>query len=108
MSRKVKVVSIPDTDSNDMHTLIEFFTNSGTPEQKQLARFATLAFRTSKEFALGLAEVQEQLSNLHVYIKYVLLDLEATKREKLALKNLLADLVKKEEENDENDENEVG
>lgn len=80
--------------------LISEFENSSDPQQKKMATYAKQMRRSHKEIANALTHFQESMDYLRVCIKYLLFDLEATKREKDRLRNLL--LEQEDEDYDSN------
>lgn len=62
---------------------------SGHPEAGKLAKKAKKIHVSQKEFAKSLDALQASLDNLRICIKYLMFDLEATRRENKYLRKLL-------------------
>lgn len=71
--------------------LIEEFEKSPNVGQKQMAAYAKQVRKTRKEIEKSIAGMQESLDYLRVCIKYMVFDLEATRRENDYLRQLLAE-----------------
>lgn len=64
------------------------------PEQKKLIMLAKKTHNSHKKIKKSVSNLQESLDYLRVSIKYLLFDLEATRRENTYLKKLLEDKKK--------------
>lgn len=62
-----------------------------TPEQKKLILLTRRTTQSHKKLKNSISGLQESLDYLRVSIKYLLFDLEATRRENTYLKKLLED-----------------
>lgn len=62
-----------------------------TFEQKKIIMLAKQSKETQKNLENSISSLQESLDYLRISIKYLLFDLEATRRENVYLKKLLGD-----------------
>ena len=75
--------------SDQVDNLIGELEKSGHPGAKELAKKAKKIHVTQEEFAKSISALQESLDYLRVCIKYMVFDLEATRRENKYLRALL-------------------
>ena len=59
------------------------------PDKQKLVKLAKHTSKCHKELKKNIARLQESLDFLRVSVKYLVFDLEATRRENLSLKKLL-------------------
>lgn len=75
--------------SDQVDNLIGELENSGRPGAKELAKKAKEMHVNQKEFEKSISALQESLDYLRICIKYMVFDLEATRRENEYLRALL-------------------
>ena len=77
-----------------LNELVKEIGSIPAPEQKKLIMLARKTHDTHKKLKKSVSNLQESLDYLRVSIKYLLFDLEATRRENTYLKKLLEDKKK--------------
>ena len=76
---------------NKLNELVKEIGSIPTSEQKKIIMLAKKNSETHKNMKNSISNLQESLDYLRVSIKYLLFDLEATRRENVYLKKLLGD-----------------
>lgn len=76
--------------ANQIDSLIREIENSGCSQNKRLVNAAKAMQANQKKLSDGLSALQEALDFLRVSVKYMVFDLEATRRENEYLRSLLA------------------
>lgn len=74
-----------------LNELVKEIGSIPTSEQKKIVILAKKSAETHKKLKNSISTLQESLDYLRVSIKYLLFDLEATRRENVYLKKLLGD-----------------
>jgi len=77
-----------------LNELVKEIGSIPVPEQKKLIMLARKTHDSHKKLKKSVSSLQESLDYLRVSIKYLLFDLEATRRENTYLKKLLEDRKK--------------
>jgi len=75
----------------EINKLIGEFGNSTDPQYKKLTKLAKQVHDNQKKFATSISGLEDALSNLRIHVKYLVFDLEATRRENMHLRRLLED-----------------
>ncbi len=76
---------------NKLNELVREIGSLPTPQRDKLITLAQRTDSCHKEFRKGVGRLQESLDYLRVSFKYLVFDLEATKRENAHLRKLLSD-----------------
>lgn len=76
---------------NKLNELVKEIGSIPTSEQKKIIMLAKKSSENHKKLKNSISNLQESLDYLRVSIKYLLFDLEATRRENIYLKKLLED-----------------
>lgn len=76
---------------NKLNELVKEIGSIPTSEQKKVIMLARKSHETHKKLNNSISNLQESLDYLRVSVKYLLFDLEATRRENVYLKKLLGD-----------------
>lgn len=76
---------------NKLNELVKEIGSIPTSEQKKLILLARKTKQSHEKLKSNISSLQESLDYLRVSIKYILFDLEATRRENTYLKKLLED-----------------
>jgi len=79
------------TFESKLNELVKEIGSIPTSEQKKIILLAKKSGETHKKVKNSISNLQESLDYLRVSIKYLLFDLEATRRENVYLKKLLGD-----------------
>ncbi|MBW8036169.1 MAG: hypothetical protein FVQ79_11200 [Planctomycetes bacterium] len=74
-----------------LNELVKEIGSIPTSEQRKFMLLAKKSSETHKKLENSISNLQESLDYLRVSIKYLLFDLEATRRENVYLKKLLGD-----------------
>ena len=74
---------------NKLNELVKEIGSIPAPERRKLIMLAKKTHECHKQFRKSVSTLQESLDYLRVSIKYILFDLEATRRENTYLKKLL-------------------
>ncbi len=82
------------TFESKLNELVKEIGSIPAPEQKKLIMLARKTHNAHKKLKNSVSGLQESLDYLRVSIKYLLFDLEATRRENRYLKKLLDDKKK--------------
>lgn len=77
-----------------LNELVKEIGSIPAPEQKKLIMLARKTHDSHKKLKKNVSSLQESLDYLRVSIKYLLFDLEATRRENTYLKKILEDKKK--------------
>jgi len=73
----------------EINKLIGEFGNSTDPQYKKLAKLAKQVHDNQKKFNASIDGLEDALSNLRIYVKYLVYDLECTRRENKFLRERL-------------------
>lgn len=77
------------TFESELNELVKEIGSIPAPEQKKLIMLARNTHNTNKKIKKGISSLQESLDYLRISIKYLMFDLEATRRENTYLKKIL-------------------
>lgn len=76
---------------NKLNELVKEIGSLPTPQREKLIILAQRTDSCHKKLRKGVGHLQESLDYLRVSVKYLVFDLEATKRENAHLRKLLSD-----------------
>jgi len=76
---------------NQLSKLVREIGSVPEPKRKKLIKLIEHAGNCHKQLRKSVATLQESLDYLRVSVKYLIFDLEATRRENLTLKKMLGD-----------------
>ena len=74
-----------------LNELIKEINTIPSPQREKLILLAKQTEEYHKKLSKGVSSLQESLDYLRVSVKYLIFDLEATRRENASLKKLLTD-----------------
>ncbi len=74
-----------------LNELVKEISSLPVPQREKLVTLAQQTDSCHKELRKGVGRLQESLDYLRVSVKYLVFDLEATKRENAHLRKLLSD-----------------
>jgi len=83
-----------------LRELIREIANLPADKQKQLAPLVEKTGERHEELKKNVGKIANSLADLRIFLKYLLLDLEATRRERDRLKSILENQPPKENNND--------
>ena len=76
---------------NKLNELVKEIGSLPVPQREKLITLAQQTDTCHKELRKGVSRLQESLDYLRISVKYLVFDLEATKRENAHLRKLLSD-----------------
>lgn len=76
----------------EVNILLGQFETSGSPRHRKVVKLAKQAQANREKLEKSISGLQETLDYLRIHIKYLIFDLEATRRENDYLRHLLEEL----------------